>query len=225
VKLTDLNSIREALVEGRVVKIYHSGSSSNPKILEILQMAKERGVPVYRKSGEKISALVSPIRYSDFDSIIEKALKDCSFILFLDNVVDQRNIGACIRTAEFFGAAGVVLPKRRGGSVQEGAVKTSGGAAFHIMISSVENFASAIKKLKKFGFMTVAADLDGEEFEPAKLSKPAALVIGGEDKGVSRPVKNQCDFVFKIPGSGKIGSLNLSVAAGIFMYALSRQKY
>jgi len=224
VKITDLNSIKSALLEGKVVRIYHSGERS-PKVAEILEIARKKGVPVYRREGERISAEISPIKYADFDYIANRALTKNSFILFLDNVVDQRNIGACIRTAEFFGAAGVVLPKRRGGSVQEGAVKASAGAVFHIPIARVENYAAAIKKLKKLGFTAVAADLDGENIEEVPVSLPAAVVIGGEDKGVSKPVKKQCDFVVRIPGMGKVNSLNLSVAAGIVLYTLSRQKY
>lgn len=223
-KLTDANSIKEALLEGKVVRIYHSGERA-PKIAEILEIARKKGVPVYRKEGERISAEISPIKYADFEFIINMALTNNSFILFLDNVVDQRNIGACIRTAEFFGGAGVVLPKRRGGSVQEGAVKASAGAVFHIPIARIENFAAAIKKLKKLGFITIAADLDGENLDNAELSTPAAIVVGGEDRGVSRPVKNQCDYVVKIPGYGKISSLNLSVATGIIIQSLRRQNY
>jgi len=89
----------------------------------------------------------------------------------------------------------------------------------------VENFAAAIKKLKKLGFAAMAADLDGEDLEKVSVSLPAAVVIGGEDKGVSRPVKKQCDAVARINGVGKVNSLNLSVAAGIVLYCLSRQNY
>lgn len=109
--------------------------------------------------------------------------------------------------------------------MQEGAVKASAGAAFHIPIARVENYAAAIKKLKKLGFTTVAADLDGKDIEGVLLSLPAAVVIGGEDKGVSKPVKKQCDFVVRIPGLEKVSSLNLSVAAGIVLYTLSRDNF
>ena len=223
-KITDLNSIKSALLEGKVVRIFHSGDKS-PRIAEIIEIARKKGVPVYRKEGERLSAEISPIKYAEFDYIVKRAISRNTFILFLDNVVDQRNIGACIRTAEFFGAAGVVLPKRRGGSVQEGALKASAGAVFHIPIARVENFAAAIKKLKKLGFAAMAADLDGEDLEKVSVSLPAAVVIGGEDKGVSRPVKKQCDAVARINGVGKVNSLNLSVAAGIVLYCLSRQNY
>uniref|UniRef100_A0A7C2NGL5 23S rRNA (Guanosine(2251)-2'-O)-methyltransferase RlmB n=1 Tax=Archaeoglobus fulgidus TaxID=2234 RepID=A0A7C2NGL5_ARCFL len=223
-KITDLNSIKSALLEGKVIRIFHSGDKS-PRIAEIIEIARKKGVPVYRKEGERLSAEISPIKYAEFDYIVKRAIARNTFILFLDNVVDQRNIGACIRTAEFFGAAGVVLPKRRGGSVQEGALKASAGAVFHIPIARVENFAAAIKKLKKLGFAAMAADLDGEDLEKVSVSLPAAVVIGGEDKGVSRPVKKQCDAVARINGVGKVNSLNLSVAAGIVLYTLSRQNY
>jgi 23S rRNA (guanosine2251-2'-O)-methyltransferase len=189
-------------------------------------MAKKQGVPVYRvPMKEKIIADVSPVKFSGFDEIINKAISSNSFILFLDNVVDQRNIGACIRTAEFFGSAGAVIPKRKGGGIGEGALRASAGAVFHIPIARVENIASALKKLKKYGFMTLAADLDGEDLRNVSFTNPAAIVVGGEDKGVSQPVKKQCDAVVKILGSGKTSSLNLSVAAGILMYELCRQKY
>ncbi len=224
-KLRDLNSIKEALKENRVNKIYHSGEK-NRRIQEILKMAKKKGVPIYRVAmKENIVAEVSPMSYFRFDEIISRAITNNSFILILDNVVDQRNIGACIRTAEFFGAAGVVIPKRRGGGIGEGALRASAGALFHIPIARVENLASALKKLKKYGFTTIAADLDGEDLEKFSLTTPAAIVVGGEDRGISQPVKKRCDVVIRIPGIGKTSSLNLSVAAGILMYELSRQKY
>lgn len=224
-KLKDLNSIMEALKENRVNKILHSGRTTS-KIQEILDLAKTKGVPVYRTSmKESIIADVSPVRFLEFNDILRKALEKDSFILFLDNIADQRNIGACVRTAEFFGAAGVVLPKRRGGGIEEGAIRASAGAVFHISIARVENFVSAIKKARKYGFMVVAADLDGEELKNFSFTSPALIVVGGEDKGISKPVKKQCDAVVRISGLGKVSSLNLSVAAGIVIYEFIRQKY
>ncbi len=224
-RLRDINSIREALKEGKVVKIYHSGSKDG-RVAEILEIARKAGVPIYRmKMKDRIVAEVSPIRFASLDEIANRALIKDTFILFLNNVVDQRNIGACIRTAEFFGCAGVVI-ERRGAGIAEGAVRASAGAVFHLPIARVENMPSALKKLKKFDFSIIAADMDGQEISSASvnLSTPAALVIGGEDKGISKPVKKRCDFVVKIPGSGRVSSLNLSVAAGIMMYELSRSR-
>ena len=222
-RLRDINSIREALKEGRVVKIYHSGSKDG-RVAEILEIARKAGVPVYRtRMKDRIVAEVSPIRFASLDEIAERAMVKDTFILFLNNVVDQRNIGACIRTAEFFGAAGVVIEKR-GAGIAEGAVRASAGAVFHLPIARVENMPAALKKLKKFDFSVIAADLDGQEISSANLSTPAALVIGGEDKGISNAVKKRCDVVVKIPGKGRVSSLNLSVAAGIVMYELIRSR-
>ncbi len=224
-KVKDLNSILEALKKGRVNKILYSEGRGR-RVQEILNMAKKKGVPVYKvQMKDKIVADISPIKYSEFDEIVRKAIVDNSFILFLDNIVDQRNVGACIRTAEFFGAAGVVIPKRRGGGIGEGALRASAGAVFHIPVARVENIASSLKKLKKYGFLTVAADLDGKDLRGVSFTNPAAIVVGGEDRGVSQPVKKQCDEVVKISGFGKTSSLNLSVAAGIVIYELCRQKY
>jgi len=104
-------------------------------------------------------------------------------------------------------------------------MRASAGAVFHIPVARVENIASSLKKLKKYGFLTVAADLDGEDLRGVSFTNPAAIVVGGEDRGVSQPVKKQCDEVVKISGFGKTSSLNLSVAAGIVIYELCRQKY
>ncbi len=219
-RLRDINSIREALKEGKVVRIYHSGSKDG-RVAEILELARKAGVPIYRmKMKERVVAEVSPVKFASLDEIANRALIKDTFILFLNNVVDQRNIGACIRTAEFFGSAGVVIEKR-GAGIAEGAVRASAGAIFHLPIARVENMASALKKLKKFDFRIIAADLDGVDVTSVDLSTPAALVIGGEDRGISKPVKKRCDVVVKIPGLGRVSSLNLSVAAGIMMYELT----
>ncbi|WP_202318799.1 23S rRNA (guanosine(2251)-2'-O)-methyltransferase RlmB [Archaeoglobus neptunius] len=223
-KVRDINSIVEALREGRVNEILYS--TTTQKIREVIVMARKKGVPVYRaRIKEKIVADISPIRFASFERILERGLNDGSFILFLDNVEDQRNIGACIRTAEFFGAAGVVIPKRRGGMIEEGALRASAGAIFHIPIARIDNFASALKKLRKYGFTVIAADPDGEDIQMCNFSTPSAIVVGGEDRGISTSVRKQSDIIVKIPGSGKTSSLNLSVAAGILIYELSRQKY
>jgi 23S rRNA (guanosine2251-2'-O)-methyltransferase len=134
-------------------------------------------------------------------------------------------MGAILRSAEFFGCAGVVIPKRRCVQVNETVAKVSAGAVFHLDIARVENIANTLKKLKKFGITVVGADLDGEPLKNVDLSPPLAIVVGGEDKGISKPVKKQCDFVARIEGYGKINSLNLSVAGDIVMYEFRRRLY
>lgn len=216
-RICGANSVLEALKSGKVSKIYYS--SENPKIVEVVEIARKMKIPVYKaKIQEKICAEISPISYSDLESIAKKALTENSFILVLDNVNDPQNLGACIRTAEFFGCAGVVIKKRRGVQITEGVVRASMGAVFHLKIACEENLANTIRKLKDYGFFVLGADLDGKDLRKFSLKPPIVIVIGGEDKGISRGVKKLCDEVAKIPGVGKVGSLNLSVASAIIMF-------
>ncbi|MCS7121333.1 MAG: 23S rRNA (guanosine(2251)-2'-O)-methyltransferase RlmB [Archaeoglobaceae archaeon] len=224
-KVYGYNAVSEALKAEKVSKIYVSSEISE-KIKKILEKAKKKRIPIYKVEDfrEKIAAEVSPVSFVDLDHLIQRALNQNNFILILDNVTDQRNLGACLRSAEFFGAAGVLIPKRRVASIEEGAIKTSAGAVFHIPIAREENLASAIKKMKKMGFFVLALDLDGKsDLSEVDVSPPIALVIGGEDKGISLPVKSQCDEVVKIKGFGKVDSLNLAVVAGIAMYEVVKK--
>ncbi len=222
-KVTSINSIAEALKAGVVNKIY-VGEKVTPKIAKLIAEAKKQRVPVVKvRNLKRVEADVSPIKYYDFDFIVEKALKENGFLLFLDSIQDPQNLGAVLRTAEFFGCSGVVIPKRRAAQVTETVVEVSQGAAFHLKISRVENLAAHIKKVKKYGFLVVGAEVGGDDLRSIKFSPPLALVVGGEDRGISQPVKKQCDFLVEIKGSGKTPSLNLSVAAGILLYEVRRQ--
>ncbi|MEM1593864.1 MAG: 23S rRNA (guanosine(2251)-2'-O)-methyltransferase RlmB [Archaeoglobaceae archaeon] len=217
-----VNSVFEALKAGRVSKIYYSDEKGIEKVLRI---AKEKKIPCYRrKMREKVCAEVSPISFESVDAIAKKAIAENSFILILDNVNDPQNLGACIRTAEFFGCAGVIIKRRRAVGITEGVVRASAGAVFHVKIASEENLANVVKKLKKLGLFAIAAELDGEDIRGIKVDMPCALVIGGEDKGVSKAVKKLCDEIVRIPGVGKVGSLNLSVACGIVMFEVFKAK-
>lgn len=218
-RICGANSVLEALKSGRVLKIYYS--SDSPKIREILERAKKLKIPVYRKRiSESICAEVSPISYSKLEDLAKKAIMDNSFILVLDNVNDPQNLGACIRSAEFFGCAGVLIRKRRSAQVSEAVVRASMGAVFHIKIASEENLANAVRKLKELGLYVLGADLDGKDLRQMSMKPPLALVVGGEDKGISKGLKRLCDEVVRIPGCGKVGSLNLSVASAILMYEI-----
>lgn len=221
-EICGVNSVFEALKSGRVSKIYYSDEKG---IYEILKVAKEKGIPCYRrKMREKICAEISPIRFESVDKIAKKAMMEKGVILVLDNVNDPQNLGACIRTAEFFGCAGVIIKRRRAVGITEGVIRASAGAVFHVKIASEENLVNVVKKLKKLGFFAIAAELDGEDIRKVKFDAPCALVIGGEDAGVSKGVKKLCDVVVRIPGVGKVGSLNLSVACGIVMFEVFKAK-
>ncbi|WP_456327896.1 23S rRNA (guanosine(2251)-2'-O)-methyltransferase RlmB [Archaeoglobus sp.] len=229
-KVMGINSVMEALKSGNVNKIFVLKDYSNPRIKKIVALAKKKKIPVVYtpqlpKDARGVMAEISPIKYKDVDTIIDKCVREGSFILFLDSVEDPQNMGAIMRSAEFFGCAGVVIPKRRCVQVNETVAKVSAGAVFHLDIARVENLANTLKKLKKFGITVVGADLDGEPLKNVDLSPPIAIVVGGEDKGLSKPVKKQCDFIAKIEGYGKINSLNLSVAGAILMYEFRRRLY
>ncbi|MEM0215882.1 MAG: 23S rRNA (guanosine(2251)-2'-O)-methyltransferase RlmB [Archaeoglobaceae archaeon] len=216
-RICGVNSVLEALKSGRVIKIYYN--SENPKIIEIVEIARKMKIPVYRaKVPEKICAEISPIRYANLEEIAKKAIAENSFILVLDNVNDPQNLGACIRTAEFFGCAGVVIKRRRAVQITEGVVRASMGAVFHIRIAAEENLPNAIRKLKQYGLFVIGADLDGKDVREISLKPPVVIVVGGEDKGISKGVKKLCDEVVRISGIGKVNSLNLSVASAIIMF-------
>ena len=227
-KVMGINSVVEALKTGNVNKIFVLKDTTNPRIKEIVALAKKKKIPVVYtpqlpKDARGVMAEISPIKYKDVDTIVDKCVREGSFILFLDSVEDPQNMGAIMRSAEFFGCAGVVIPKRRCVQVNETVAKVSAGAVFHLDIARVENLANTLKKLKKFGITVVGADLDGEPLRNVDLSPPLAIVVGGEDKGLSKPVKKQCDFIAKIEGYGKINRLNLSVAGAIIMYEFRRR--
>ena len=224
-RIHGVNSVHEALKAGKVNKVYVSSSARSSRIKELISMAKKRGVPVFyvRNLGSGVEADVSPVRYRDFDFLLEKALKTSGVLVLLDSVQDPQNLGAVIRNAAFFGCSGVVIPKRRSAQVNDTVVKTSAGAAFHIDVSRVSNLASSIKKLKKYGFLVIGAEPDGKDIEKIQFEFPLAIVIGGEDEGISKPVRKQCDGLVSIPSHGKISSLNLSCASAILLYDIRRR--
>ena len=220
-----INSVFEALKAGKVNRIYVSRSARSGRMVEIISMAKKSGVPVVhvKNLSSNVEADVSPTKYVGFDFILEKALKSSGVIVFLDSVQDPQNLGAVIRNAVFFGCTGVVIPKRRSVQVNETVVKTSSGAVFHADISRVSNPANSIKKLKKYGFLVLGAEPKGKSIEEVQLEFSLALVIGGEDEGISKPVRKQCDELVAIPSHGRIDSLNLSCASAVLLYEIRRR--
>ncbi|MCS7119517.1 MAG: 23S rRNA (guanosine(2251)-2'-O)-methyltransferase RlmB [Archaeoglobaceae archaeon] len=218
-KICGINSVIEALKARKIQKIYYSDDSG--KVREVLKLAREEKIPCYKKKmSEKICAEIVPISFSKIEEIARKAIEDRGFILILDNVNDPQNMGACIRTAEFFGCSGIIIKKRRSVGITEGVIRASAGAVFHIKIATVENLVNVVKKLKKFEFFTVGAEVDGKELWKVRISSPVVLIVGGEDKGISSGVKNLCDDIVKIPGVGRMKSLNLSVACGIIIFEI-----
>ena len=146
------------------------------------------------------------------------------FLILLDGIEDPHNLGAIIRTANIAGAHGVIIPKRRAAGLTATVAKTSAGALNYTPVAKVTNLVKTIEELKEKGLWFVCADMDGERMYDLNLTGPIGLVIGNEGEGVSRLVKEKCDFIAGIPMKGEITSLNASVAGGVLAYEIVRQR-
>ena len=147
-----------------------------------------------------------------------------AFVVILDGIEDPHNLGSILRVCECAGVHGVIIPKNRAASVNDTAVRTSAGASQYVKVARVANLSNAIATLKKAGLWVFCADMDGREITECNLKGPLALVIGGEDRGVSRLVKENCDGAVSIKMKGKINSLNASVACGVAVFEALRQR-
>ena len=200
--------------------------------LDILSLLKKRNIEIKYMKKQELDHLVKnnhqgiilDVRdfvYSDLDELI--ANKEECFLVILDHIEDPHNLGAIIRTVEASGADGIILPINRSVSVNETVMKTSVGALYNVKIASVTNLNNTIKRLKKEGFWIVGTDMDGEDYTKINYPKKTVLIIGSEGFGMTRIVKESCDFVASIPMHGKVNSLNASVAAGIMIYEVIKR--
>ena len=173
-----------------------------------------------------VIAQVAAYDYSTVEDILKKAEDkgEAPFIILLDNIVDPHNLGAIIRTANLAGAHGVIIPKHRAVGLTATVAKTSAGALNYTPVAKVANLGQTIDELKEKGIWFVCADMDGEVMYRQNLTGPIGLVIGNEGNGVSRLVKEKCDFTTAIPMNGDIDSLNASVAAGVLAFEIVRQR-
>lgn len=173
-----------------------------------------------------VIAYAAAYEYAQVEDILNlaKEKNEPPFVLILDNIEDPHNLGAIIRTANLCGAHGVIIPKRRAVGLTATVAKTSAGAINYTPVAKVTNLSSTIEELKEQGMWFVCADMGGEVMYKLDLKGPIGLVIGSEGEGVSRLVKEKCDFVASIPMKGDIDSLNASVAAGVLAYEIVRQR-
>ena len=171
-------------------------------------------------------AQVAAYDYSTVEDILKKAEDkgEAPFIILLDNIEDPHNLGAIIRTANLAGAHGVIIPKHRAVGLTATVAKTSAGALNYTPVAKVANLGQTIDELKEKGIWFVCADMDGEVMYRQNLTGPIGIVIGNEGNGVSRLVKEKCDFTTAIPMNGDIDSLNASVAAGVLAFEIVRQR-
>ena len=226
--------------EKEVEKIFIIRGQLKGSINKILGIAGDRNIVIQQVDKNKldqisegnahqgVAALVSAYSYSSIDEILDKAKKSQSppFVIILDGIEDPHNLGAIIRTAECGGVHGIIIPKRRSGHVTQTVYKSSAGAVEHMLIAKVNNISDTIGELKEKGLWVYGADMNGEENHfNTELKGPIVLVIGSEGKGISRIVKEKCDFLLKIPMLGQISSLNASNAASILIYEVIRQNH
>ena len=208
-------------------------------INKILAIAKQRKIVINEvekvkfnqiakeQNHQGVIAIVPPFDYCDVEDILEEARNknEDPFILILDGIEDPHNLGSIIRTAETAGVHGIIIPKRRSASVNSTVSKVSTGAVEYMKIARVTNLNDTIKKLKEAGVWVCGTDMNTKiEYTKQDYNMPLAIVIGSEGFGMSRLVKENCDFLVKIPMKGKITSLNASVSAGIIMYEVVRKR-
>lgn len=233
------NAVTEAFRSGKTIdKLYvldgcHDGAVNTIKTLARKQdtivnyVTKER-LDQMSETGKHqgVIAQAAAYDYAEVSDILQAA-KDKDeppFIFVLDEIEDPHNLGAIIRTANLCGAHGVIIPKRRAAGLTATVVKASAGAINYTPVAKVTNIAKTIEELKNEGIWFVCADMDGDVMYRHNLTGPIGLVIGNEGNGVSRLVKEKCDYIASIPMKGDIDSLNASVAAGVLAYEIVRQR-
>lgn len=233
------NAVMEALKGSRSVnKLMIANGSTEGSIKEIIAVAKEKGVNIQYWDRSKLDSIargirhqgvlaqVAPVQYAELEDILQvaKDRNEPPFIVLLDELEDPHNLGAILRTADAAGVHGVLIPKHRSCPLSATVAKTSAGAVEHVPVARVGNLVQTIKKLKQEGLWVAAADMDGKDYYDTDLTGSLLLIIGSEGQGVGRLVKEQCDFVVRIPMVGKINSLNASVAGSILMYEAMKQR-
>lgn len=233
------NAVLEALKSGaQIDKIFIKKTANPGSLIQIKSLAVKKKIPVIETDAAKLDSISetkkhqgviaydSEVVYAELPDVLAgaRAKGEPPLIVIADGVTDPRNLGAIIRSAEAFGAHGVVIPKRRASGVSAIVAKTSAGAVNYIPICRETNLNTAIKYLKSQNVWAFAADPAGDDIFKADLTIPLALVIGSEGSGVSRLLKENCDFVIRVPMFGAIASLNASVAAGAALYEIARQR-
>ncbi len=231
--------VTEALKSGRSVdKIIIKSGPYSRSLLPIIDMAKKNGIVIQQAENAKldklteggnhqgVAAFVTAYEYVTVKDILHRAADkgEKPFVIICDKITDPHNLGAILRTANCVGASGVIIPKRGSAGVNSIAVKTSAGAAEYTPVAKVTNLASAIDELKAAGLWITAADMDGESMYSIDFKGAIGIVIGSEGSGISRLVREKCDFIASIPMRGEISSLNASVAASVLMYEALRQR-
>lgn len=233
------NAVLEAINNERTIDtLFVAKGERGGSLSTILRACKDKGVVIkevdikkldymcFNANHQGVAAKCAVKEYSTVDDIFSLAEErgEAPFIIICDELEDPHNLGAIIRTAEVAGAHGVIIPKRRSVSLSFAVSKTSAGAVEYVPVARVGNLAAEIDSLKERGVWVYGADMNGENWCSVDYSGPCALVVGSEGKGIGRLIKEKCDFLVTLPMKGKITSLNASVAAGVLMMEISRQR-
>lgn len=240
-KLIGINPVLEALKAGRPIQrlLIADQRKHDRDVQAILRLAREAGIEVRTAGRDALNreapgaahqglvAIAAAKRYAELDDILRlpRDKGETPLYVVLDGVEDPRNLGAILRTADAAGVHGVIVPERRAAGLTEGAVKASAGAVEYVPVVKVVNIVNTIEELKKAGVWVAGAEASGDTvYWQADFTRPMALVLGGEDRGVRRLVRERCDYHISLPLFGRISSLNVSVAAGILLYETIRQR-
>ena len=238
-KIIGRNPVAEAIKSGREIdKIMVKKGEIEGSLRPIIKKARDMGIPVIEADKNKLAelaeggnhqgviAIVAAHDYASLDDIFKKAEEkgEPPFIVILDKITDPHNFGSIIRTANCAGAHGIIIPKRGSVGLNEVVAKTSAGAIEYVPVAKVTNIAQTIDILKERGVWVAGAEAGGDTMYKTDLSGSMALVIGSEGEGISRLVKEKCDFLVEIPMFGDVNSLNASVAAAVLMYEVVRRR-
>lgn len=236
-----LHATREALRSGsiKINEIWIKEGRKDDRIEEIQRLAKIGGIPVLLKKGiqldqllpdvahQGIIALAQSFHYADLDQIIKTSLSDSGHALIVaaDHITDEGNLGSLIRTAAFFKAHGLVLPKDRSAKITEKVLKRSAGSSVYLPIARVVNLIRALDILDKRGFWIIGASGDGpESVYRFDWNRDLVLILGSEGKGLSRSVRERCHQLVSIPAPGAVNALNISIAGGVVLSEIARQR-
>lgn len=238
-KIEGRNAVIEAFRSGRAVdKVFVLNGCQDGPIRTIVREAKKHDTVINFVDKERLDkmsdtgkhqgviAFAASYEYAEVEDILAKAREkgEPPFILLLDGIEDPHNLGAIIRTANLAGAHGVIIPKRRAVGLTATVAKASAGAINYTPVAKVTNLGQTIDELKEEGLWFVCADMGGTSMYDLELKGPIGVVIGNEGEGVSRLVREKCDFIASIPMKGDIDSLNASVAAGVLAFEIVRQR-
>jgi 23S rRNA (guanosine2251-2'-O)-methyltransferase len=233
-----LNPVLEAVRSGREVKTVFLATGRKDKITEIETEISSRGIKLsradnlffdsrFKKGHQGIAAVVAPRKYAELEDILSIPAEkgEPPLFLILDLVEDPRNFGAILRVSDAGGVHGVIIQSHRSASLTPEAVKASAGASEHMPVAMMPNIKHAIREMKESGILIAGADASAQDtFWTADLTGPVAIVIGSEGYGLRRTVQEECDLLLNLPMKGRINSLNASVATGILIYEVMRQR-